>query len=395
MKLILSLILLFSALASSLNCSIPLFRTYPNLTLQTDDKACIHHVNLGTLPTPLQQLKTLGNALNHTNLWIKRDDKTGTLFGGNKVRKLEFLLGDALGNNAKGVLTVGYAGSNHTTATAVYAQQKNLECFCLHLPQIPTKYLQRNIKISQKNNAHLAYFSHIGERDMAKMEINKAFKERTGMPLYFIPSGGSNEIGAIGFVNAALELKEQIDQKLMPEPDYIYVACGSCATTAGLMLGLKIAGLKTRVIPVSVSPASIPGSYEDTVLNLYRLTSLYLHKRDETFPILELTQEESNIVRHDFEGERYAEITQDVYDAVAILNASENIKLDGTYTGKAFACLMSDILNGALKDKVVLFWDTFFSGECTDQIASVDYKDLPEKYQAYFQVAMQQFDQGV
>jgi len=389
------IITLFFVHASATENQIPLFKAYPSLPVLTDDKPRVHHAILGTFPTPVQKLETLGAALNHPNLWIKRDDKTGELFGGNKVRKLEFLLGDALANNAKGVLTVGYAGSNHTTATTVYAQKNNLECFCLHTTQVPTKYLHRNLCLSKLHGAQLNHFNHVGERDLAKLELNKEFKERTGSPLYFIPSGGSNEIGALGFVNAIFELKEQIEQKQLPEPDLIYVACGSVATTAGLMLGIKAAGLKTKVVPICIEPPSRSGVDEEKLQNLYRLSSLFLHKRDATFPLTELTPKECLIIRHDFAGKGYGVISQEAYNAIKALNETEQVKLDGTYTGKAFAAMIHDVATQRLHDKVILFWNTFYAGEHTDRVGHVDYKELPTEYHKYFKAQLQELDQGV
>lgn len=366
----------------------PLFSTYPQL------KEHIAHISLSNFPSAVCKLEKLGTALGTPQLYIKKDSDCGIPFGGNKARKLEFLLGDAVACNAKGVLTLGPAGSNHACATAIYAHKLGISCICLHLPQPTTAYLQRNLLLSYLHGAELNLYKAPGEREKAIYEKNKEFKEKTSGCLYFIPGGGSNELGVIGFVNAIFELKQQIDQKLIPEPDLIYVAQGSCGTATGLTLGIKAAGLKSKVVPICVQQEHFDHQYEQKFADLYNLTSQYLNKRDPTFPLVTLTKDEV-VINHKFVGEGYAKITQQTYDAIKLLEQSEGIKLDGTYTGKAFAAMIDDLLHTNIKDKVILFWNTFCSGDFADIIKSIDYKLLPQEYHTFFTLPIHSLDQGV
>lgn len=376
---------------SSLLCvdqnQIPLFEKYPNL------KGSVHHVSLGSFPTPIKKLQTLGSLLKSNNLFIKQDTASGSLFGGNKVRKLEFLLGDAQAQEAKGVATMGFAGSNHTCATTLYAKQCGMRCICMHLPQIPTAYLRRNLLLSYAAGAELNLYKAQGERDKALCDRNKAFKKETGQCLYFIPSGGSNELGTIGFVNAIFELHKQIGQGVIPEPDFIYVACGSCATTAGLMLGIKACGLKTIVVPICIEPQDFDLQHEQKCKNLFNITSQYLNKRDPSFPLLTISEQDV-VINHDFVGAGYAITTNQGKEAIQLLERTENIKLDGTYAGKAFAAMLHDISEKKLHDKAILFWNTFCSGDFLEIRSTVDYKQLPQKYHALFENPLQSNDQG-
>jgi 1-aminocyclopropane-1-carboxylate deaminase/D-cysteine desulfhydrase-like pyridoxal-dependent ACC family enzyme len=362
---------------------------YPKL------KETVGHVELGLFPTPIQKLDKLGELLQTPQLYIKKDSISGELFGGNKVRKLEFLLGEAIFHHAKGVVTRGYAGSNHTCATAAYAQKLGLECLCLHTPQIPTTYLRRNLLLSYKNGAELHLYRNAATRTLAMMKLDEAFNEKNGIHLYSIPSGGSNEVGVLGFINAIYELKEQITQGIMPEPDFLYVVLGSCGTAAGLIIGTKLLGLKTKIIPVCIEPDAIEKEHETKLADLVELTSIYLNKRDPLFPVIG-TKDEDFSINYDFIGKDYGVITPEDKAAIQLLEQTEGIKLDGTYTGKAFAALIHDIATKPeLKNKVILFWDSFCSGDFADIIKHVDYHQLPKEYHQYFECALQPDDQGV
>jgi 1-aminocyclopropane-1-carboxylate deaminase/D-cysteine desulfhydrase-like pyridoxal-dependent ACC family enzyme len=351
----------------------------------------IKHITLGNFPTPIKRLDTLGTLLQTPNLYVKQDNQSGTLFGGNKLRKLEFLLGEALASKAKGVLTWGFACSNHTCATAIYCHQLGLPCIVMHLPQLPTAYGRRNLLLSQHYGAELNYYRGPGERELATFERAKKFKEQTGGELYFIPSGGSNDTGAIGFVNAAFELKEQIAQGLMPEPDYLYAALGSAGTTAGLILGLKAAGLKTKVIPMCIEPDDYTEQHKRELLIIIEETSKRLHKADRRFPLIAMKPEELTIP-FDFVGKGYAHISDEAHQAIELLLQTEGIKLDGTYTGKAFAGLLHDLATKDMKDKVVLFWNSFCSTDYNEITSTVDYHQLPAVYHHYFESPLQPND---
>jgi len=319
---------------------IPLFKQYPLL------REKLPYVSLGEFPTPVQKLDGIGRNLGMNRLYIKRDDLSGSIYGGNKVRKLEFLLGNALKVNAKEVMTFGGAGSNHALATAIYARQIGLRSISMLVPQPNAHYVRRNLLMSYHCGAEL----HLCGGEL---------RSRTTMPLVFlatvhqllrhrlksgrfphlIPPGGSSPLGAIGFVNAAFELKEQIDNGLAPEPEYVYVASGTMGTAAGLMLGFGVLKLKSRVISVRVTDNKLVNV--KGMVRLIDSTNSLLCALDPCFPTLKFSGADVEI-RHNFFGQQYALFTREGMEAVTRMKKSEGIKLDGTYTGKAFAALIND-----------------------------------------------------
>lgn len=338
---------------------VPLFAAYPSLNTNTP------YIALGSFPTPIQRVAALEKAYNIHNLFIKQDSLSGgiktngtRLFGGNKVRKLEFLLADALQHKAKSVLTFGCIGSNHAVATATYARQCGLRCYCMLKPQMDSPVVQRNLALMRGAGAEM-----IVSPDSAARKENtvKAFvdsKKTHGDYPYFIPTGGSIALGAVGFVNAAFELDTQIKQGLLPEPDYIYLAAGSFGTAAGLALGLKAAGIQSRIVAVCVEPEDAAGSVVQQINALFKSTNELLHARDVTFPLFAGVADNVTVI-HGFGGTAYGVCTPEAADALRDAHEYENIILDGTYTGKAFAAVAAHAQAGMLHNKKVLFWNTF------------------------------------
>jgi D-cysteine desulfhydrase len=204
-----------------------------------------------------------------------------------------------------------------------------------------------------------------------------------------IPPGGSSPLGAVGFVNAAFELGEQVENGEIPEPDYIYVAAGSRGTAAGLILGLKAAGLKSRVVPVAVASKKFINA--GAVVDLAAKTNSLLCSQDTSFPEFKFSEEDTGI-RHEFFGERYALYTEEGMKAVELVKRTEGVKLEGTYTGKTFAALIADLRNGFLNDKVVLFWNTYNSSDFSSVTSVIDYHKLPRSFHRYFKQEVQPLD---
>jgi len=362
---------------------IALFRAFPRLEL------ALPRVALADLPTPVQKLERLGEVMGHPELYIKRDDLSGKAYGGNKVRKLEFLLGEALRKGAKEVMTFGCAGSNHATATAIYAQHLGLRSISMLLPQPNARSVRRNLLMSYRHGAELHVYDDRRKlsRGVARELLRHAL--RTGKVPYVIPPGGSSPLGAVGYVNAAFELAEQIARGQLPEPDVLYVAAGTTGTSVGLMVGLKAAGLKTLVALIRVTGeqfVNIPKTLE-----LLSRTGTLLHQADTLFPALPFRAADI-VLRHDFYGQEYALYTEQSVDAMRLLKRIEGISLEGTYTGKACAALIHDVRQASLGDKVVLFWNTYNSRDFSDLIAGMDYHDLPQACHRYFEEDVQPLD---
>jgi len=369
---------------------LPLFKEYPLLA----DR--LPHVALGEFPTPVQELDRLGSETSIARLYVKRDDLSGKLYGGNKPRKLEFTLGDALRSGAKEVLTFGGAGSNHALATAIYARQAGLRSISMLAPQPNARYVRDNLLMSHKCGAEL--HSCGGETPspgsivlgfLATIYQLVRHRVKSGRFPYVIPMGGSSLLGITGFVNAAFELREQMAAGEMAAPECIYVACGTMGTTAGLVLGLRAAGLDSRVVSVRVT--SEDTANRAAMLKLIKKVNSFLHSQDPSFPVFRFSATDLDL-RHDYYGKQYALFTPEGMEAAALMRDCEDIELDGTYTGKAFAALLGDARAGRLEGRTVLFWNTRNSRSLTEAIAGLDYRDLPRHFHRYFEEEVQPLD---
>jgi 1-aminocyclopropane-1-carboxylate deaminase/D-cysteine desulfhydrase-like pyridoxal-dependent ACC family enzyme len=371
--------------------AIPLFEKYPKLQEK------IKHISLASLPTPVYHAQKMEKTLGIKNLFIKRDDlcfingeEDVYWPGGNKIRKLEFLLADAIDKSFENVITVGGAGSNHALSTAVGCKKLGLNCKLMLSPQLRTSYARRNLLLDRYFGAEIFYFDTAKDRN----EVVEKIKEEQSS--YFIPVGGSNEIGCLGYLNAVFELYDQIKQEKIQEPDVIYVTAGSAGTAAGILLGLKILKMEMKmetkfvVVPIS-------GTCEGKltlITNLVEKTSSMLHNFDETFPVV-IADEKDVDFNTPFLGVQYACVTPETADAIKMLYDYENIKLDGTYAGKTFSALISDAFEKKISDKTVFFWNTFCAGDFSIFVDQVNYKELPDNFHCYFKEPLQELDQGV
>ena len=363
----------------------PIFSRFPLLEKH------LPHVLLGDLPAPVQRLEHLEASLgaNAPAIYIKRDDLSSTIYGGNKVRKLEFVLARAIDKGYREVLTFGGAGSNHALATALYAHTLDLKCISMLVPQPNAAGVQHNLLMHYKSGAELHHFSGIPATAAGSIALLLRHKLHTGRFPYLIPPGGSSPTGLIGFVNAAFELQEQIEAGLLPEPDYLYAASGTMGTVVGLALGLAAAGMKTRVMAVRVTDAlytSIPKARK-----LFRATIKVLRQADPGFPDCDFPVDTFRF-RHEFFGGEYGRFTEEGQQAVHLLRETENIKIEGTYTGKTLAALLADTAAGTLQNKNVLFWNTYNARDFSADIEGIDYHALPPAFHRYFEQAVQPLD---
>ncbi len=364
---------------------LPLFREYPELENH------LPHVPLGEFPTPISQCHNLGNMLGLDRFDIKRDDLSGRTYGGNKVRKLEFLLGKALRDGVKEVLTFGFTGSNHALATAIYAREVGLRSISMFLPQPNSRSLRRNLLLGHHCGAELHEYAN--RRLLTAGTIHQVVRHwlRAGRKPMLIPPGGSSPLGVAGIVNAAFELRDQIAEAAMEKPDAIYVAVGSMGTAVGLTIGLEAAGLDTRVIPVRVIDPELANP--ERMRNLAMETVRFLRSSDPAFPTCERSFAEYSL-REDFFGTQYALYTEEGMAAIRLLRDTEDIRLDGTYSGKALAALVHDARRGDLDGKSVLFWDTYNSRDPWSAMADDHYHRLPRRFHHYFEEPVQPLDAG-
>ncbi len=309
----------------------------------------LRKVRLATLPTPLREACYQRQGRSHT-VWIKEDNLTGKPYGGNKVRKLEYLLQPAIEKHRTRIATFGAVGSHHALATALYAHQLGLDCtvFLSH---------QRRVRsISATLQTHLQINTEIVRYGGAYSDrINTLRKYLRDRNAWVVPAGGSSWLGTLGFIDAGLELARQISANEVPSPDRIYVATGTMSTAAGLALGLALAGLSSDIHAVRVSHTSIANP---TVLNrLMNKTTTMLASLDDTFPA-GISSNSSVTLRHEYFGDGYAHSNQSIDTAMAIASDQLGLALESTYTGKAMAAMLDDL--DSLRDTSAryLFWNT-------------------------------------
>jgi D-cysteine desulfhydrase len=330
-------------------------------------------VSLGTLPTPLEQAADLGRHLGVRSLWVKRDDLSGALYGGGKVRKLEFLLGEARRAGARVVATSGGVGSNHAVATATYAAQLGMRAVLALLPEPPDDRVRTNLLADLAAGAEL----HLARgRDPLRAALRRVAEDEHSAP-YVIAAGGSSLLGNVGFVNAAFELKDQIERGEMPEPDDVYMAMGTMGAAVGLAIGLRAAGLGARVVAVRAS--SPETSSERRLLTMASETAAYLRGLDPSFPPLDPGV--SNIaVAGGYLGAGYGRPTVKARAAIGLARELARLDLEHVYTGKALAALV-DRAPGS-SSRVILFWNTHNSREMV--LRGADPRDLPAAFHGYF-----------
>ncbi|MSO93993.1 MAG: D-cysteine desulfhydrase [Rhodospirillales bacterium] len=299
-------------------------------------------------PTPLEPLDRLSKLLGGPKLLVKRDDCTGLAIGGNKTRKLEFLMGEALQQGADTVITLGATQSNHVRQTAAAAARLGLKCEVLLERRIEgagTDYEENgNVLLDRLLDARI--HSVPGGADMkAEAEaVAGKVRARGGKP-YIIPGGGSNTVGALGYVDAAMELVTQANDAGI-KIDAVVHGSGSTGTQAGLVAGLQGMNSGIRVIGISVSKPR--QTMEQAVFELTEATADFLGIKGGI-------ARDSVEVNSDYVGPGYGRPTDGMKEAVTLMARQEGILLDPVYTGKAMAGLIDYCRRGLFgkKDTVV------------------------------------------
>ena len=291
-----------------------------------------------TYPTPVERLDAFSSAT--SALWIKRDDLTSHIYGGNKVRKLARLLDDAQMRGATRVVTVGAVGSHHVLATGIFGKLRGMAVEAALLSQPSSAHVLETVRASIAQGVQLfpaASFTRATRFLNARVEAGA----------YYIPAGGSNQLGTLGMVDAAAELAQQVHAGELPEPDLIVVPLGSGGTVAGLLAGLAIAGLKSRVLAVTVA--------EPVEALEHKARALAQGLVDDSLrpPLWQRLQ-----VERGYLGAGYGQPTA-AAEAVKSTAAEAGILLDSTYTAKAFAAALARVALG--KQRTILYWQTLSS----------------------------------
>jgi D-cysteine desulfhydrase len=342
----------------------PLLRRHPAL------RERLGHVRLGDLPTPVEPLEALGAHLGAGALWVKRDDRSGRVYGGGKTRKLEWLLGAAAAAGARTVVTSGGAGSNHVVATALHAGELGMRSVLLLLPQPTSAEVRHNLLLARRFGGELR--SMPGRDAIARTE-----RELSAGGAYLIPVGGSSPIGNIGYVDAALELEQQVATGSMPEPDVLYIALGTMGAAAGLAVGLGATRLRTRVVAVRAS--SPETSSERRLRSMMDATLAHLRDLDPTFDAPAYDPARVTIAGGQL-GRGYALPTAAGRAAMHAAHAHAGLQLELTYTAKTLAEIAAQAARH--QREVLLFWHTHNSREV--DLGAIDRTDLPAELQGYF-----------
>ena len=306
-----------------------------------DPKIAPPSILVGTYPTPLEPLEQLSRP--GSALWVKRDDLTHPLYGGNKVRKLERILVEARRRGASRLVTVGAVGSHHVLATAIFGAQAGFEVEAVLTPQPRTPHVVQNLRVD------LAYHLHpypVGSYAAAAVAI----AGRIARGSHYIPVGGSSVTGAMGYVEAARELAEQVRRGEMPEPDVAVVTLGSGGTAGGLAAGLALAGLKTRVIAVCVTDPLW------AIALAVRFIAWRCLERSDG-PVRDLPTGRL-VIERGYIGAGYGHPTPWGERAIDVAS-SVGLRLDPTYTAKAFAAALDLVAAGGAK--TILYWHTLSS----------------------------------
>lgn len=303
---------------------------------------------LATLPTPLDELLRLSDELG-IRVLMKRDDLTGFALGGNKVRKLEFLVADALAQGADVLVTGGGVQSNHVRTTAAAARKAGMDAIGVFFSS-PSQQVNGNLLLDQILGAELVYAGTEDklETDLIVRQVAEEARAKGRRP-YIIPVGGSTRLGCFSYVLAVEELVRQLQARSVV-PDYLFITTGSCGTHAGILAGVKHYSLNLPVYGITVS-RRVAECRE-------RITRLVA----ETLTFIEhpLSLLESDIILNgDYLGLGYAKITPEAREAIRHVARLEGILLDPVYTGKTMAGLIDLARRGEIqRGSTVVFWHT-------------------------------------
>jgi len=304
------------------------------------------------LPTPIEPMKNLSTYLDGPQLWIKRDDQTGLAFGGNKTRKLEFLLAEAIANGAKTLVTAGAQQSNHCRQTAAAACKFGLDCvLVLSTNELnsPNKDRSGNLILDDLLGAKIVWTTYERRSEILDETFTRLWNQ--GRRPYLIPIGGSNATGALGYTQAMRELLEQTGESSgISFPSLIVVASSSGGTQAGMVAGQQVFGLKTKILGISIDEPE-----EILRFRVASLASQVCDVLDEPHQI----NPASVLVNDEYLGAGYGMMGEAEHEAIQVFARKEGILLDPVYTGRAAAGLIDLVRRKTFqKDQVILFWHT-------------------------------------
>ena len=307
--------------------------------------AALPVAGLAQTPTPVSH-HGLTLECGERTVIVKHDEHSGVLYGGNKVRKLDYILARAQKLGATRVVTFGAVGSHHALATALYAKRLGMAptCFLGHQPNVAHVY--ETLAAHVANGTELIRFGDPRQKKVT-LPLHGLRRNRT----WVVPAGGSSWLGVVGFIEAALEFAAQLKASELPPPQRLYVANGTMGTAAGLALGMALAELPVEINAVRVTSEDYAS--RSGVMRLMQKTVALLHRIDSRFPD-DLPERTKVRFRDNFVGEGYSRPTPEGERAVRLAKQELGLTLETTYTAKAFAALLADEGSAPLA-----FWNTY------------------------------------
>ena len=304
-------------------------------------------IRLGTVPTPLRRLEGLSDG--PAEVWLKDESVFGDGgWGGNKVRKLEWLIPEAKRRGRSTFLTVGGLGTNWGLACTLYGEEYGIRTILALVDQPVDEHVEAQLERLEASGAEI-HFTHTKARTIATVPW-LMLRHRP----YFLPAGGSSPVGALGAVEIALEIANQVEHGVMPEPSQVVTAVGSGGTAAGLLLGFRLAGLDTKVLAVVVNDTLKLDSA--SLVRLAKKSEGLLRRRGAHFPDLDLNGD-GLIVTTEQIGPGYGHPTEAAAEAAGQAADRADLELDPVYTAKAMAGMLA-LDDGRLGPGPVVFIDT-------------------------------------
>ncbi len=309
-------------------------------------------VPLAHLPTPLEFLPNLTRHLGGPEIWVKRDDCTGLATGGNKTRKLEFSMGEALARGADTIITVGAVQSNHVRQTAAAACKLGMKCEVLleHRVADPSELYRTsgNVLLDRIFGANLREYAKGTDFDAEMDSVADEVRTNGGVP-YIVPGGASNPVGALGYVGCGEELLQQFDEQNL-KVDHIVTATGSAGTHGGLVVGLRGSGSDLPILGIGVNaPQDVQ---EERVFKLACETAEMIGRPG-------CVSRDDIVADCHYIGPGYGEPTEGMNEAVLMLARLEGLLFDPVYSGKALAGMIDHIRKGNFgADERIVFLHT-------------------------------------
>ncbi len=304
-------------------------------------------------PTPVKPLPALANRLGLPELWLK-DDSGAPPVGGNKARKLEFLVAAAQARGRRTLVTIGYLGTNHGLATTLAARAAGLDAELVLLEEVASDHVRDTLLRCAALGARLHYApGEVASVPVVARVVAAAWAR--GRAPEWIPPGGSSVLGTVGYVEAGLELAAQVRRGECPEPHRIYVPLGSAGTAAGIALGIALGGLRSELRAVRVVDPRMAS--RSRTIRLAAATWRFLRERragvDPIAPRVRLQAVAG------FEGPGYGTDTPEALAAIEAAREAEDLQLEVTYTGRTLAALRHEVSSVVHTGRPVMLWNTF------------------------------------